>query len=94
MAGDKPPKAFIEIQNEKHEVKLGTYCWKKGCVDTVGSIELLEGKKPIKVKAGEAIKFVMDYEPKPNEFHVIKMNEKEANLSNGDAFYAFVIEIN
>jgi hypothetical protein len=126
MVGEKPPKAFIETQNETHETKLGTYCWKKGCVDTVGPIELLKGKKPIKVNAGEDIKFVMDYEPKPNETHVIQMNEntetevtvennrftaptqkgiyyysygvwwmdeKEANLSHGDAFYAFVLEV-
>jgi hypothetical protein len=126
MVGEKPPEAFIEIQNKTHETKLGTYCWKNGCVDTIGPIEFLEGKKPIKVKAGEDIKFVMDFEPKPNDFYVIQINgsketevtvennhftapkqkgiyyysygvwwmdEKEANLSNGDAFYAFVLEV-
>ncbi|MED4462060.1 hypothetical protein [Metabacillus fastidiosus] len=131
LSGEKPPKAFIEIDNKKVETTLGTYCWQgdgKGeCVDTVGPVELLEGKEPVKVKPGESITFVMDYKPQPNEFHVVQMNnnketkvmvkdnhftaptqsgvyyysygvwwmdEKEANLSHGDAFYAFVLEVN
>ncbi|MFS0646481.1 hypothetical protein [Siminovitchia sp. 179-K 8D1 HS] len=131
MLEEKPPKAFIEIDNERFETTLGTYCWnsrgKGTCVDTAGPIELLKDKKPIKVKPGETITFVMDYEPKPNEFHVVQMSnnketevmvkdnrftapaqsgvyyysygvwwmdEKEANLSHGDAFYAFVLEVN
>jgi hypothetical protein len=131
LSGVKPPKAFIEIDNKKFETTLGTYCWqgdrKAECVDTGGPVELLEGKGPIKVKSGENITFVMDYEPKPNEFHVVQisnnketevmvkdnrftaptqsgvyyysygvwwMDEKEANLSHGDAFYAFILEVN
>ncbi|GIN91892.1 hypothetical protein J6TS1_50060 [Siminovitchia terrae] len=127
LSGGKPPKAFIEIDNERFETTLGTYCWKGTCIDTAGPIELLKGKKSIKVKSGENITFVMDYEPKPNEFHVVQMSnnketevmvkdnrftapaksgvyyysygvwwmdEKEANLSHGDAFYAFVLEVN
>ncbi len=130
LAVGKPPNAYIEIDNKKFETKLGTYCWqgdgKSECVDTAGPVELLEGKKPIKVKSGENITFVMDYEPKPNKFHVVQisnnketevivtdnrftaptqpgvyyysygvwwMDEKEANLSHGDAFYAFVLEV-
>jgi len=95
-------------------------------VDTIGPIDLLEGQKPIKVKSGEQIRLVMDYEPKPNEFHVAQisdnketeivakdnrftaptqrgvyyysygvwwMDEKEANVSHRDAFYAFALEV-
>lgn len=126
LSGGKPPKVFIEIDNELFETTLGTYCWNGTCVDTAGPIELLKGKKPVKVKPGENISFVMDYEPKPNEFHVVEMSEnketevivkdnqitaptqkgvyyyaygvwwmdeKEENVSKGDAFYAFVLEV-
>ena len=131
MAGDKPPKVWIEIGNERYETTLGSYCWNglldSTCVDTAGPIELLEGKESIKVKPGEEILFVMDYEPKPNEMNVVQiqnnkesdiavkgnriiapmqkgiyyyaygvwwMDEKEANVSRGDASYAFVLEVN
>lgn len=131
MTGEKPPKVLLEIGNKKYETKLGTYCWKEAgkgiCVDTAGPVKLLEGKDPIKVKPGETISFLMDYEPKPTEFTVeqfinnkqseveIKDNqvkapmqkgvyyysygvwwkdEKDSNVSKGDAFYAFVIEVN
>lgn len=131
MTGEKPPKVLLEIGNEKYETKLGTYCWEgpgKGvCVDTVGPVKLLEGKDPIKVKPGETISFLMDYEPKPTEFAVEQIindkesdveiignqikapmqkgvyyysygvwwtDEKDSNVSNGDALYAFVIEVN
>ena len=126
LPGGKPPKVYIEIDNKKFETTLGTYCWPNKCVDTAGPVELLEGQKPIKVKAGENIILVMEYEPKPNEFSVVQMNdkketevmvkdnrftaptqrgvyyysygvwwkdEKEANLSRGDAFYAFALEV-
>ncbi|MGE7946244.1 hypothetical protein [Lysinibacillus sp. NPDC093688] len=126
LSGEKPPKVFIDIENKKFETTLGTYCWQTGCVDTVGPVELLEGKNPIKVKSGEKITLVMDYEPKPNEFHVAQISnnketevmvkdnhftaptqrgvyyysygvwwkdEKEANVSHGDAFYAFALEV-
>ena len=122
----KPPKVFMKIGSEKYETTLGTYCWKSTCVDTAGPIEMLEDKEPIKIKPGETITFVMDFEPKPNEFHVLQMSEdgeteitlqdnhftapteqgvyyysygvwwldeKEENLSHGDAFYAFVLEV-
>lgn len=126
ISGAKPPKVYIEIEGETHETTLGTYCWGNTCVDTVGPFEILEGKEPIKIKPGETIYVVMDYEPKPNEFHVLQMNdsvetevtvqdnhftapteqgiyyysygawwmdEKEENVSNGDAFYAFMLEV-
>jgi len=130
LSGGKPPKAFIEINNKRFETTLGTYCWQENgkgkCVDSIGPIELLKGKKPIEVKSGENITFVMDYEPKPNKFHVIQirnnketeivvkdnnfsapiqkglyyfsygvwwMDEKEENLSHGDAFYSFSLEV-
>lgn len=131
LPGKKPPKVFIELNNERFETKLGTYCWKSGnngiCVDTAGPEELLEGKKPLRVKAGEKVKLAMDFEPKPNEINLTQMSgeketeveltnqqftaplekglyyysysvwwmdEKEKNVSNGDAFYAFALEVN
>lgn len=127
LSGGKPPKVFLEIDHEMFEATLGTYCWNGTCIDTAGPIELLEGKKPIIVKSGETVKLVMDFEPKPNEIHVVEMSEneetevevkdnqitapkekgiyyysygawwmdeKEENVSNGDAFYAFVLEVN
>lgn len=126
MEGEKPPKAEIEVGNNSYETILGTYCWQAECVDTVGPEELLKGKEPIKIKPGEKITFVMNYEPKPNEFHVLQIGESEEvevnvkdnsftaplqkgvyyysygvwwmdakveNVSHGDAFYNFVIEV-
>ncbi|WP_372660974.1 hypothetical protein [Cohnella sp.] len=127
MVGEKPPNVMIEIEDQKYETILGTYCWSTGCVDTIGPVELLEGETPISVKPGVVIKFVMDYEPKPNQFHVTQINEDKRtevelkgnrisapiqkgiyyynygvwwmdeeveNVSHGDAFYNFVIEVN
>ena len=127
ISGEKPPKVNITVGNENFETKLGTYCWTSGCVDTIGPVELLEGKSPIQVNAGEKISFLMEYEPKPNAFHLIQIREsnesevlieknsffaptqkgvytysygvwwiddKKENVSHGDAFYAFVLEVN
>ncbi|KOP71186.1 hypothetical protein AMS60_24385 [Bacillus sp. FJAT-21945] len=122
-----PPEVFIEIANEKYDTKLGTYCWGNSCIDTAGPVEMLEGKAPVKVKPGEKINLVMDYEPKPNSIHLLQINEekeeveilvkdheftapaqkgiyyfsygvwwmdeKQENVSNGDAFYAFALEV-
>jgi hypothetical protein len=75
IVGKKPPKTLIKIGNETYETTLGSYCWKERCVDTAGPVELLEGKKPIKVKPGEDVTIVMDYEPKPNKFHFTQIHE-------------------
>lgn len=126
MTGEKPPKVDIHIGEESYETTLGTYCWGNGCVDTVGPVELLEGKEPIKVEPGATINFIMDYNPKPNSFHLLQINEgleneigiendsftaptikgvyyysygawwmdvQKENVSNGDAFYSFSLEI-
>ncbi|MEX3624687.1 hypothetical protein [Viridibacillus arvi] len=119
---------LVEIGNETYPTILGTYCWTNKCVDTAGPVEILNGTETIKVKSGETISFVMDYEPQPSEIHLsvfsenqvtsdiaVKdnqftaptqkgiyyysygvwwMKEKEKNISNGDAFYAFVLEVN
>src|SRR4051794_5529464 len=79
LSGEKPPEVNINIGNETYETKLGTYCWNDGCVDTAGPVELLKGKVPIKVKPGEKISFLMEYEPKPNEFHLMQVNESNEN---------------
>ncbi|MED3551322.1 hypothetical protein [Cytobacillus praedii] len=127
LTSSKPPEVFIEIANEKYETKLGTYCWGDTCIDTAGPVELLDGKAPVKVKPGEKINFVMDYEPLPNSVYLLQINEekkeqevlvedheftapahkglyyysygvwwmdeKQENVSNGDAFYAFALEV-
>jgi hypothetical protein len=130
LTGEKPPNVYIEIDNKRFDTKLGTYCWSakgKGiCVDTAGPVEQLEGEEPIQVEPGEKITFGMDFDPKPNQFHVLQigngeekevelnnnqitapvekgiyyysygvwwMDNKVENLSHGDAFYAFVIEV-
>lgn len=132
LTGNKPPKVNIEIDRETYETKLGSYCWgpksigKGECADTAGPVELLKGKEPIQVQAGEKITLKMDYKPKPNEVHLTQiksenemeievndnqfiapnkkgtyfyaysvwwMDEEDRNLSHGDAFYAFVLEV-
>ena len=126
LAGGNPPETFIEVGDNMYEAKLGTYCWKNRCVDTVGPMDMLEGQQPIQVKPGETITIVMDYKPQPTEFHVIQvtedeevevdfqnhrftapteegvyyysydvwwLDEQEENVSHGDAFYAFAVEV-
>lgn len=126
MSGENPPMVNVYIGEEIFETTLGTYCWKNRCVDKVGPVELLEGKNPIKVEPGATIIFVMDYNPKPNEFHLLQINEgheneivinsdsftaptnkgvyyysygvwwmddQRENVSNGDAFYSFSLEV-
>lgn len=127
ITGDEPPKAMIQIGNQLYETKLGSYCWTSRCVDTAGPTETLKDKNPITVNPGDEINFVMEYQPKPNKFHLEQFNEnkqsevalnnngfnapvqegiyyysygtwwmdeKEANVSRGSAFYAFVIKVN
>lgn len=126
LSGGKPPKVYINSDQQKYEATLGTYCWKATCVDTVGPVELLKKKKSVQVKPGENITIFMDYEPKPNEYtltllyeelekeislkekgftaptqkgvyiyyySVWWMDEKEEHVSNGDAYYAFALEV-
>ena len=130
LSGNKPPIVNIEIAGVKHETKLGSYCWgsngKAECVDTAGPVELLGDDEPIQIKSSQQITLTMDYTPKPNEVHLLQiqnndeteieindqkftapgekgiyyysygvwwMDEKEANVSHGDAFYAFVLEV-
>ncbi|MEH7442563.1 hypothetical protein V7201_09585 [Bacillus sp. JJ1122] len=84
-----PPKAFIEVANERYETILGTYCWSSAgqakCVDKTGPVELLEGSEPIEVNPGESITLIMEYEPKPNKIHVLHISnneETEVKVSN------------
>jgi hypothetical protein len=127
MIGEQPPETMIEIGNQMYETTLGTYCWTSSnfsrCVD---SPVVVKGQNPITIKPSDEITFVMDYQPKPNEFQLLQINdvgqteialkgnrftapaqkgtysysygvwwmdEKVANLSHGDAFYAFVLEV-
>ena len=121
----KPPSMYIKVDGEQYETKLGTYCWTKGCVDTVGPQDLLEGKEPVQVTAGEKITLQLQGDLKNTEFHLalengedykevpleaytflaptepgtyyysagVWWNTKEENVSKGDAFYVFVIEV-
>ena len=126
LSGSKPPKVFIQIGDKQYETTLGTYCWKNKCVDTAGPVELLSGTEPIKVKPGEKISIMTDYQPEPNEIYLIEYSSVQEriielkyksfsapmtqgiyhysysvwwkdllkkNVSNGDASYAFVIEV-
>lgn len=77
LTGENPPKVMINNVDETYETKLGTYCWKSGCVDTVGPVELLDGKEPIKVKPGAVLTLKMDYNPKPNSIHLRQFTENE-----------------
>ncbi|KIL42713.1 hypothetical protein [Jeotgalibacillus soli] len=80
LSGKNPPEVNLNIGNENYETKLGTYCWKDKCVDTVGGpVELLKGKVPIKVNPGEKISLLMEYEPKPNESHLMQVSESNEN---------------
>ncbi|CAH0346515.1 hypothetical protein BCI9360_02853 [Bacillus sp. CECT 9360] len=75
MTGGKPPKGMIVIGKETYETVLGAYCWKGMCTDTAGAVDLLKGKAPIEVKPNQEVRFVIDYEPKPNEIHLMQTNE-------------------
>ncbi|MDP4162425.1 MAG: hypothetical protein Q8906_07505 [Bacillota bacterium] len=84
-AEEKPPEAKIEVQNKMYPTVLGSYCWSgKGtgkCVDTIGPVQMLAGKEAIKVKPNEVITFIMNYKPKPNQFHVQSINaNKETKI--------------
>ncbi len=73
----RPPNMNIEIDGKLYETKLGTYCWTKGCVDTVGPQELLKGKDPIQVKPGEEIILQLQGKLKNTEFHLTLENSGE-----------------
>ncbi|GGK04467.1 hypothetical protein GCM10007063_28470 [Lentibacillus kapialis] len=90
LSGDSPPNAYIKVDNKKYDIKLGSYCWKSGCVDKVGPVEQLKDKEPIQVQAGEGIALGMDYTPKPNEVHLSKIsNDKEVDAElKGNQFTA------
>lgn len=86
LSGQKPPITSIEAGNEEYETTLGTYCWKNTCADTVGPVELLKGKTPIKVRAGETISLNMDYKPEPNDHNLVQIvdeNNNEIPLKDG-----------
>ncbi|WP_047985563.1 lipoprotein [Ornithinibacillus californiensis] len=125
--GDKPPNAYIEIDGERFDTKLGTYCWKSlgyaECVDTAGPKQLLMDEDPIQVEAGATVMFGMDYKPMPNKVHLTQSSKdgemdvtvtdhtftapdeeglyyyyygvwwENGNVSDGDAFYAFALEV-
>ncbi|MGM8366383.1 hypothetical protein ACLIBG_13020 [Virgibacillus sp. W0181] len=85
LPGDKPPDVYVEIDNEKHLAKLGTYCWGNECVDTAGPVELLEGQEPLQVQPNAPIKLRMDFSPKPDTAHVLQINgDKEMEVDIKD----------
>src|SRR5690625_1079169 len=88
LTGTKPPAAKVQIENQVYETKLGSYCWSSKnvstCVDSIGPIELLEGKPPISVAPGEVIRFVMEYEPQPNKFHINQIQDHDITEIKSD----------
>ncbi|UAT33111.1 hypothetical protein K7T73_21815 (plasmid) [Bacillus badius] len=77
---EKPPKVMIQTEKDNYELTIGSYCWGDTCSDVAGSVEQLletEEKKPIKVKPGQTISFVMKNGPKPNEISVIQENDNQ-----------------
>ncbi|WP_010532366.1 hypothetical protein [Lentibacillus jeotgali] len=79
LSGDSPPNAYIKVDNNKYSTKLGSYCWKTGCVDKVGPVELLKDKEPIQVRADESITLRMEYSPKPSEIHLSQISNGKEN---------------
>ena len=86
LEGDKPPSLFVEVADEEYETVLGSYCWNTPsidgegsaeCVDTAGPVDLLKDKEPIQVKAGEEVRFNMDYSLKPNKIYLEQINEDD-----------------
>ncbi len=63
-----------------YDKKLGTCCWKglmsHKCVDTAGSIELLEGEKPIVVQSNEKIEIRVKSNLNPDEYSLTVINEE------------------
>lgn len=82
MPGKTPPVGYMVIGDEKHEGVQGSYCWNTTCADTAGPPELMKGHKPVVVKPGESFRFTLDFEPKPNEFHLTQFQgDKETDVS-------------
>lgn len=81
MQGDKPPDAYIEIDNEHYKMGRGSYCWNGTCIDVAGPVELLADEMPIQVQPGDEITFKMDFTPKPNEIQLSEIrNEEETEI--------------
>ena len=74
----EPPIAIIEVGNNSYETTLGAYCWQSNgsttCVDVPGPQKTMAGKERIEVNPGDKIKFVLDYEPEPNDFYVLEID--------------------
>lgn len=79
---EKPPKVMIQAGNDNYELAIGSYCWEDTCADVAGSVEQLletERKKPIKVKPGQTISFIMKNGPKPNKMSVTQENDNQGS---------------
>ncbi|WP_335872258.1 hypothetical protein [Bacillus sp. 2205SS5-2] len=86
LNGETPPIVEIEVENKTQETTLGTYCWQDKCVEKAGPEEILKGKEPIIVKAGDSIKLNMNYETPPNKFRLIQINNSkktDVSINNG-----------
>lgn len=89
LPGNKPPEVFVKVNGKRYDAVLGTYCWKKKCVDTLGPIELWKGNEPIQVNVGEEITVDMDYTPKPNVVYFSQFIDDDSEIKiNPDQFSA------
>ncbi|PFA69212.1 hypothetical protein CN378_04880 [Bacillus sp. AFS015802] len=79
QSNEKPPIASLEVDDDRYETTLGSYCWGRTCADAERSPrELLKGKKPVKIKSGETVSLDIDYKTKPNDFNLNQhMDEKQ-----------------
>ncbi|GLC88546.1 hypothetical protein [Lysinibacillus piscis] len=80
ISGKKPPSVQLEIGGKTYPTTLGTYCWKSGCVDTAGPIEILRDKETIKVQSGETVGIVMDYQPQPSKVYLEEVRENQETV--------------
>lgn len=125
LKGDKPPLPTVKVGKSEVQVVRASYCWDKGCSDTAGPPDILEGVAPTKVSAGEEISIAFKKRPRPSTFSISRINEqggiketardeglrapdipgvyyydmfaqwlsKDKKYSEGDSYYAFVIEV-
>ncbi|MEI5909531.1 hypothetical protein WAK64_21120 [Bacillus spongiae] len=70
---DKPPMPTVSVEGESIQVVRASYCWSKGCIDTAGPPDILEGKVPYQVQMGEIITIKFENGPKPSNISVSRM---------------------
>ncbi|MFD1738709.1 hypothetical protein ACFSCX_19520 [Bacillus salitolerans] len=94
MLDSNPPSVYLQIDQEKYITKLGTYCWKNKCAD-------VKAPPTERLKPGEVISLLMDYETKPNAAYFeqyideerkevqLKDNRFNAPIHKGGYYYSY-----